>query len=204
MLKMSELEKNLNIVKEYLNETITNANNELSDHFKSTFIGALIEPIFRLLIGPEQTRKTIEMLDKILSFSKVFTGNFETIEDRLDEILALDPIFQVLRKSSNVHSEAINFLKDSYRNRIKFYHILMNGTGTNWQELYKTAFNNKENLIDNLKPEIEALDNLKNLIKKNRRLINVPGLIRADIIDAMVFIQEYTKKNLLSIPEAVF
>ena len=204
MLKMSELEKNLNIVKDYLNETITNANNELSDHFKSTFIGALIEPIFRLLIGPEQTRKTIEMLDKILSFSKVFTGNFEIIEDRLDEILALDPIFQVLRKSSNVHSEAINFLKDSYRNRIKFYHILMNGTGTNWQELYKTAFNNKENLIDNLKPEIEALDNLKNLIKKNRRLINVPGLIRADIIDAMVFIQEYTKKNLLSIPEVVF
>ena len=204
MLRMSEIEKNLNIVKDYLNETITNANNELSDHFRSTFIGALIEPIFRLLIGPEQTRKTIEMLDKILSFSKVFTGNFEAIEDRLDEILALDPIFQVLRKSSNVHSDAIGFLKDSYRNRIKFYHILMNGTGTNWQELYKTAFNNKENLIDNLKPEIEALDNLKDLIKKNRRLINVPGLIRADIIDAMVFIQDYTKKNLLSIPEVVF
>ena len=84
---MSELEKNLNILKDYLNETITNANNELSDHFKSTFIGALIEPIFRLLIGPEQTRKTIEMLNKILSFSKEFTGSFETIEDKLDEIL---------------------------------------------------------------------------------------------------------------------
>jgi hypothetical protein len=109
-----------------------------------------------------------------------------------------------LRKSSKVHGEAISFLKDSYKNRIKFYNILMNGTGTNWKELYKTAFNNKEHLIDNLKPEIEAQDNLKNLIKKNRRLINVPGLIRADIIDAMVFIQEYTKKNLLSIAEVVF
>ncbi len=201
---MSELDKNVNIVKDYLNETITNANNELSDHFKSTFIGALIEPIFRLLIGPEQTRKTIEMLDKILSFSKEFTGNFENIEDRLDEVLSLDPIYQVLRKSSKVHEEAISFLKDSYRNRIKFYNILMNGTGTNWKELYRTAFNDKGNLIDNLKPEIEALENLKELIKKNRRLINVPGLIRADIIDAMVFIQDYTKKNLLSIPEIVF
>ena len=193
---------NEKIVRDYLRETIVNANQELSSHFRSTLIGALIEPVFRLLIGPEQTEKTVQMLDKILSFSKIFDGGYD--EEQLDEILVLDPTYQVLRKSMSVHKDAVNFLKDSYKNRIKFYNILLKGTGTDWKELYRTAFKDKNYLLENIKPEIEALDNLRGLIKKNRRLINVPGLIRVDIIDAMFFIQDYTKKNLLSIPEEVF
>jgi len=198
------MEKNLDIVKAYLNNTITEANNELSKYYRKTLVGSLIEPIFRLLIGPEQTRKTVEMLNKILSFSKEYGGNMEEFEGRLDEILVLDPIYQILRKSSKVFDEAINYLKDSYRNRIKFYNILLSGTGDTWKELYKTAFNTKENIIGQINPEVEALENLKNLVKNNRRLINVSGLIRADIIDAMFYMQDYTKDSLLKIPEEVF
>ncbi|MHA1377188.1 MAG: hypothetical protein ACTSRG_02290 [Candidatus Helarchaeota archaeon] len=202
---MDNINKNLEIVKNYLKTTITEANEELSKHFKSTLIGSsLIEPIFRLLIGPDQTKKTIEMLEKILSFSREYNYNIEDFEDKLDEILVLDPTYNVLRKKMKVFDEAVGYLKDSYRNRIKFYGILLKGIGKDWKELYRTAFENKENILKNIKPEIEALDNLKNLVKKNRRLINVSGFVRADVIDAMFLIQDYTKKSLLEIPEEVF
>ena len=204
VVRVNNINKNENILKDYLKETILDANRELSSHFKSTLIGALIEPIFRLLIGPEQTEKTFRMLEKILSISKDFKGDFDNLGDKLDEILVLDPTYQILRKKLNVHKEAVKFLKDSYKNRVKFYNLLLNGNGNDWKELYRTAFKDKEYLIENINPEIEALDNLKDLIKKNRRLINVSGLIRADIIDAMFFIQEYTKKSLLKIPEEIF
>ena len=54
---MSELDTNLKIVSNYLSETITAANEKLSEHYKQTLMGSLIEPVFRLLIGPEQTQK---------------------------------------------------------------------------------------------------------------------------------------------------
>lgn len=204
MIKMNEIDINLEIVKNYLNDTIIEANNELSNRFKSTLIGAVIEPIFRLLIGPEQTKKTLEMLNKILDFSKEFNDNIEDFEDKLDEILVLDPIYNILLKKEKVFNEAVTYLKDSYRNRIKFYGILLKGNGDDWKALYRTAFKDKENIIENIKPEIEALENLRNLVKKNRRIINISGFVRADVIDAMFAIQDYTKKSLLRIPEEVF
>ncbi len=201
---MSEIEKNLGIVKNYLQNTITDANNELSTYFKKTLVGALIEPVFRLLIGPEQTKKTIEMLDKILSFSKDFKDNIEAFEDKLDDILVLDPTYNVLRRNLSVFDEAVSYLKESYRNRIKFYGILLKGNGDDWKALYRTAFKDKGHLLENIKPEIEALDKLRNIVKKNRRLINVSGFVRADVIDALFVIQDYTKKSLMEIPDKVF
>ena len=201
---MSNIEKNLDIVREYLKETITNANETLSTQFKKTLIGAVIEPVFRLLIGPEQTKQTIEMLEKILSYSKEFNDNIEKFEDKLDEILVLDPTYNVLRKKMKVFDEAVSYLKESYRNRIKFYGILLKGEGDDWKALYRTAFKDKEYLLQHIKPEIEALDKLRNLVKKNRRIINVSGFVRADVIDALYIIQDYTKKNLMEISEQVF
>jgi len=201
---MDDINKNLEIVKSYLEKTITDANEELSKNFKKTLLGAVIEPIFRLLIGPEQTKKTVEMLEKILSFSKVYNDNIEDFEDKLDEIMVLDPIYNILRRKSKVFNEAVNYLRDSYRNRIKFYGILLKGNGDDWKSLYRTAFKDKEHIIEHIKPEIEALDNLRNLVKKNRRLINVSGFVRADVIDAMFLIQDYTKNSLMEIPDLVF
>ncbi|MHA1894092.1 MAG: hypothetical protein ACTSX4_06305 [Candidatus Helarchaeota archaeon] len=201
---MSDLDKNFKIISDYLRNTITSANEQLSEHYKQTLLGSLIEPVFKLLIGPEQTERTIQMLNKILEVSKVFTGTFDGLDDKLNEIMNLDPTYNVLRKDIKAYTKAEKFLKDSYKNRIKFYNILINGTGETWQELYNTAFKTKEFLIENITPEIEALDNLKQIVKNTRRIINVPGLIRADIIDAMFFMQEFAKKNLLAIPEQVF
>ena len=201
---MSNIDKNLKTVSDYLGETITTANEKLSEHYKKTVMGSLIEPIFRLLIGPEQTQKTIQMLNKILEVSKIFTGSFEGLEDKIDEIMNLDPTYQILRKGMNAFDKAVGFLKDSYRNRIKFYNILMNGTGDTWQELYKTAFKSKEFLLENIDPEVKALDNLKDVVKNNRRIINVPGIIRTDIIEALFFMQDYAKESLLAIPDQVF
>ena len=201
---MSDIDKNFKIVSEYLRDTIVNANEQLSERYKTTLMGSLVEPIFRLLIGPEQTKKTIQMLNKILEVSRVFNGSFDGLDTDLDEIMDFDPTYNVLRKNISAYDVAIGFLKDSYRNRIKFYNILLKGTGETWQELYKTAFETKEFLLENISPEVEALDNLKNLVKKTRRIINVPGLIRADIIDAMFFMQDDAKESLLNIPEQVF
>jgi len=201
---MSDIDNNFKIVSEYLRDTIVNANEQLSERYKTTLVGSLVEPIFRLLIGPEQTKKTIQMLNKILEVSKVFTGSFDGLDKDLGEIMNFDPTYNVLRKNISAFDVAIGYLKDSYRNRIKFYNILLKGSGETWQELYKTAFETKEFLLENIKPEVEALDNLKNLVKKTRRIINVSGLVRADIIDAMFFMQDFAKESLLQIPEQVF
>ena len=80
----------------------------------------------------------------------------------------------------------------------------MKGDGDDWKALYRTAFKNKEYLLQQIKPEIEALDKLRNLVKNNRRIINVSGFVRADVIDALYIIQDYTKKNLMEISEQVF
>ncbi|NHI94662.1 MAG: hypothetical protein EAX96_19375 [Candidatus Lokiarchaeota archaeon] len=201
---MADIEKNHKIVSNYLSDTITAANEKLSAHYKETLVGSLIEPVFRLLIGPEQTEKTIQMLNKILEVSKTFSGNFENLNNKIDEIKNLDPTYSILRKDIKVFEKAALYLNDSYRNRIKFYNILMNGTGETWQELYRTAFKTKEFLLENIMPEVKALDNLKDVVKNTRRIINVPGIIRADIIEALFFMQDYTKESLLAIPDQVF
>ena len=201
---MTEIEKNLKTVSDYLSETITTANEKLSEHYKQTVMGSLIEPIFRLLIGPEQTQKTIQMLNKILEVSKTFSGSFEGLDDKINEIMNLDPTYQILRKNIKAYDKAVEYLKDSYRNRIRFYNILMNGTGDTWQELYRTAFKTKQFLLENIQPEVEALDGLKDVVKNTRRIINVAGVVRADIIEALFFMQDYTKDSLFAIPDQVF
>ena len=200
------MEQKLAVLKEYLISEVDQGVEYLGDDLKTTLVGSLMEPIFQLLIGPEQRTRTINLLDKIVDIAAQgpITDIVELVDKHAQDLLNTDPINQNLRKSLSVYSQAKEYLILSYRNRITFYNKLLAGSGQTWQELYRSGFASGEECLEYIKPEIEANLKLLDLIKKNRRIINVSGLIRADVIDSMLKLHKYTHERLLAIPGELF
>ncbi|MHA1143128.1 MAG: hypothetical protein ACTSRW_00135 [Candidatus Helarchaeota archaeon] len=202
------MERKITILKDYLVAEVDRGVEYLSEDLRKTLVGSLIEPVFKLVIGPEQRQRTIKLLEKIVAVaSKERISDIDAVvSEHLEELLATDPINQNLRKSLSLYPEARGYLRDSYKNRIKFYNkLLMDSSNVEtWEDLYKTGFASGEECLQYIMPEIEANKKLIALVKKNRRIINVSGFIRADVIDAMVKLHEYAHGRLLAIPKELF
>lgn len=200
------MEQKLAILKEYLVSEVDQGIEYLGEDMRKTLVGSLIEPVFKLVIGPEQRARTIKLLETIVSLAS--RGPIADIDalvlENESDLLATDPINQNLRKSMSVYAQAKECLLASYKNRITFYNKLLTGSGTTWQELYRTGFSSGDECLQMIMPEIEANEKLMALIKKNRRLVNVSGLIRVDAIDAMIKLHEYTHERLRAIPRELF
>ncbi|MHC1591949.1 MAG: hypothetical protein ACXQS8_07675, partial [Candidatus Helarchaeales archaeon] len=141
----------------------------LAEDMRKTIVGSLFEPVFRVVIGPEQRERTIKLLDKIVSLAS--SGPISNLDELLAnneaDLLAIDPVNQNLRKSLRIYEEAKEYLRESYRNRIRFYNkLLMDSKDVQkWEDLYTTSFESGEECLAYIMPEIEANKKLLALIK---------------------------------------
>lgn len=200
------MEEKLAVLKKYLVSEVDQGIEFLAEDMRKTLVGSMMEPVFKMVIGPEQRGRTIKLLETIVRIASQgeITDIDATVVKHEEELLATDPINQNLRKSMSVYPQAKEHLLASYKNRILFYNKLLTGSGETWQKLYQTGFASGEDCLQMITPEIEANKKLMELIKQNRRLINVSGFVRADVIDAMLKLHEYTHERLLAIPKELF
>lgn len=109
---------------------------------------------------------------------------------------------QNFRKRHEIFPKAQELIKKLFIFRVNADGKNLSGEGETWFEILRSV-HNKESGSEVIKEEIKIYEEIMDLIRKNRSLINITGIVRADVINAMFAMGNYVIESLFkSIDEA--
>jgi len=193
--------KNKQIIHDYFQQQVEKGNKDLEEIFRKKGGAFPMDVIFKLIIGPEISVKMIKQIDLISDCA------IETVKnpDRLEEIieknfkkyLRFDSTNANFRKRHEAYEKlAIPIFRRLFKVRIENNLPMVQAeSGENYKEISHLAVPKKEDSLAALRRQQELNHELLDVIKNNRSIINVTGLIRADIIDAIFTMYEYIDES---------
>ncbi len=172
---------------EYMRTTAKKMMDFLVNFFRTTTIP--MDIVFKIIAGPDTEEKLVKQKAVLLEVASQYTEDekaFQEILDKYqDKYLRLDNYHSNIRKRHPKYQEARAKIVNLYEYRARADARILQGTGKNYYEMVRSILS-KEEATDVIEKEIVLVEDLVNFILKNRSLVNVPGIIRADVIDALV------------------
>ncbi|MHA1784870.1 MAG: hypothetical protein ACTSVE_06700 [Candidatus Helarchaeota archaeon] len=201
------LEERIKIYFDYFAKMIKETLKELGEYFRKK--SALpIEVIFQIVVGPETERRLLKQKEIVLKGAQIYDGTEETnqklVEELFPKYLRWDNHNANLRKRDAKYPEAKEIIKRIFLTRCSIDHEHIKGHGKTYDDIVKTAFKDKVTALSTIGKEFELIDELHDFILHRRRLVNVPGIIRADVIDASHETSRMIKEKIFSEIERVF
>lgn len=201
------IEERVQIYFDYFSRMVKRTLKELAEYFRKK--SALpLDIIFQIVIGPDTERRLIEQKKIVLECGQIYDGTDETNQKLIDEFfpkyLRLDNHNAHLRKRDEKYPEAKELIKKLFLIRCSIDHEHLKGSGSSYEEIAKSAFNDKESALATLGKEFEVFGELNDFILKRRRLVNVPGIVRVDVIDATLVTTKTLKEVMFAEMERIF
>lgn len=196
-------QKNKQLIHDYFKDKINEGNKDLEEIFRKKSGAFPMDVIFKLIIGPDITDKLTKQLDLISDCvieDLTNPGHLdEIIERNFKKYLRYDSTHVNLRKKHPVYeTDALPIFRELMRRRMKHNRPLIKAIeGETYEEISHLMIPKKEDSISDYKEEREMNEKLMDLIRKNRPIINVAGIIRADIIDALFTVHDYIQEAWL-------
>ena len=150
--------------------------------------GLPLDIIFQIVIGPETEKRLLNQKKVVFAGAEMYDGTEETnaklIEELFPKYLRSDNHNANMRKKDAKYPEALEIIKRLFlcRCSIDFQHL--KGRGSTYDEIVKSAFQTKENALDTIGAEFVIVDEINDFLLKRRRLINVPGIVKTEVIAA--------------------
>ncbi|MHA1784712.1 MAG: hypothetical protein ACTSX4_02600 [Candidatus Helarchaeota archaeon] len=192
-----KLLKNKAIIIEYLKNEIEIGNSWMEEHLKSKSSIIPMDLFFKLLIGPDIAAKMKKQVDLLLDCSIEYLKsgkNPETLEklvsENLRKYLIRDSLHQNLKKRHKSYEEIKNIIEKIFRDRIITEALIMEGDGNTYSEISTDKLKIDDSL-GRFYLEKSFNEQILDIIRKNRSIINIAGVLRADLIDAFIDFYEY-------------
>ena len=181
---------------------------ELEDYFRKKSDILPLDQIFKIIMGPETESKVMKQKKFILQVASQWDGTEEKFEPLIDEnfkpFLKSDGNYTNFRKRHKKFEEAKELLKDTFRHKVfNDYHVLQ-GTGETYEDILKSGIPTKEEVLKLMNKEVTLYEKLCDLLKNNRGIVAVPGIIRIDIIEASIKFYEIIKVHLKEEIERIY
>jgi len=198
-------QRNKAIVLDYMKNEIEIGNKWMEEHLKSKVSVIPMDLFFKLIIGPEVSAKLKKQMNLILDCTIEYIESGKNSE-KLDEIveknaklyLIRDSLHQNFRKKHKMYEDAKIILLKIFRERLISYALVLEGDGKNYTEISTDKISLKDSLARS-KLERGLNEDLLEIIRKNRAIISISGLLRADLIEAFNdfygYLHKRTKEN---------
>ena len=201
------VEKRIEIYMEYFTKMIKETLNELGEMFRKK--SALpLDIIFQLVVGPETEKRLLTQKEVVLEGAQIYDGTEATNQKLVEELFPIylrrDNHNSNLKKNDAKYPEAKEIIKKIFLTRCAIDHEHLKGYGQTYDDIVKTAFKDKETALKTIGEEFEYIDELNNFILNRRRIVNVPGIVRTDVIDAAKETGGMIKKKIFEEIERVY
>ena len=194
-----EMQRKIDLYMEYFTEQTKETFDFIEDFFKKET--ALPPIIFKIVVGPEVLQRVLDQKMIVLEIASQMgpEGTIEDlmplIEEREKKYFRLDSYMHNFRRRHKNYSVAKNLIKNWFIFRVGADGKNLSGEGNTWFEILRSV-HSKESGSAVINQEIEIIKELMTFIKENRGIVNVPGIVRMDVINAMIALGEKLKENL--------
>lgn len=199
-------QKNAEIIKNYMLKEIklamSNTGKFIMDNMP-TFDAA-----YRLLVGPDEEDRSKRQMNLILECAKNLSPDNsnleEIIEDKFKEYLKNDNLGYNMRKRHKRSEEVFELIKEIFRNHVISFSRLLRGEGDTYGDLSRTVSPTYEIAIEYVNKEIEISTKMADIIREDRGIINAPGVVRYDIMLAVLDLLDYGNKRLIEETKRIY
>jgi len=197
-IEEEKFRKNSEIIKNYML-------NEVKGILKNTgkFIMEKMphfEAGYQLLVGPEEEERARKQLDLVLKCAREYLEN-SNLEEILDanfkQYMKNDNLGYNMRKKHKRSAEAMVHLREMFKTHVKSIAALLTGEGDTYDDLSKSVSPKYEDALINIEKEIELSNKISQIIKEDRGIIAAPGVVRYDIMLAVINLIEFTNERLM-------
>lgn len=170
--------------------------------------GLPLDIIFQIVIGPETEKRLLKQKKVVFAGAEMYDGTEETnakvVEELFPKYLRSDSHNANLRKKDAKYPEAVEIIKRLFLCRCGIDHQHLKGYGSSYDEIVKTAFKTKENAKEIIGAEFVIVDELNAFLLSRRRLINVPGIVKTEVITATETTGTMIKESMFREIDRVF
>lgn len=181
---------------------------EMEDYFREKSTVLPLDAIFKIVIGSETEIKTNKQKELTLQLASQWDGTDEEfnriVEEHLKDYLKIDSNYIYFRKRHKAIEEGKEIIKEIFSHKIVNDYYFLKGTGETYEEITLSAMPNKEETEKLINREIELYKKLIAFIEDNRGIVDVPGIIRTDIIDAVTILYEKVMEHLVNVVERIY
>ena len=201
------VQEKIKIYISYFSKMIKETLKELGDYFRQK--SALpLDIIFQVVVGPETEKRLLTQKEVVLEGAQIYDGteatNQKLVEELFPTYLKRDNHNSNLKKKDAKYPEAKEIIKKIFLTRVAIDYQHLKGYGPTYDDIVKTAFKDKEAALKTIGKEFECIDELNNFILNRRRIVNVPGIVRADVIDAAKTMSDMIKKKIFEEIDRVY
>jgi hypothetical protein len=188
-----EMQKKIDLYMEYFKGQTVETFNFMEDYFRTRT--ALPPIIFKIIVGPEVIQRVLDQKLVVLEIASQMgpDGMIEDlmplIEERERKYYQLDSYLHNFRRRDKMYPEAQKLIKKWFLFRIKADGKNLTGEGETWFDILRSV-HNRESGAAVINGEIKIVKELMDLVRNNRSLINVPGIVKVEVIDSMMAMSE--------------
>ncbi|MHA1376893.1 MAG: hypothetical protein ACTSRG_00800 [Candidatus Helarchaeota archaeon] len=202
------MDKKSQIIYDFYANELKSIIKEMEDYFKKKADLLPLDSIYKIIIGPETEAKINKQKGFTLQLASQWDGTKDELERIVEEnfkgFLRRDANFIQFRKRHEKIEEAKQLLKDTFRHKLINDYKLLRGEGETYEEIAISSEPNKDEAKEFTSKEIELYRKTINFLKNNRGIINVPGIIRIDILEAVINFYECVIKHLIDNIERIY
>ncbi|MHA1300465.1 MAG: hypothetical protein ACTSO9_13685 [Candidatus Helarchaeota archaeon] len=194
-----EIQKKIDLYMEYFREQTKDTFNFMENYFRTQT--ALPPIIFKIVVGSEVIQRVLDQKMIVLEIASQMGPNgtiddlMPLIEEREKKYFRLDSYLHNFRRRHKNYPKARDIIKKWFVFRVKADGKNLIGVGNSWFDILRSV-HTKESGTAVINEEIGIVEELMSLIRENRGIINVPGIVRVDVLNAMLAMGEKIKENL--------
>jgi hypothetical protein len=201
----SEREKNIRIIRKRLDHEldlafryIDNRISHLYGGITGIFLNPVIKFFYTFLARNAIRRRARKQLQLIVHCASEFDGkNLEKIVDEhLEEYLLTEEAFIRGNKRHPKFGEVTSILREIFKGRLLPLTKLLSGSGETYEELTRSVFPKRKDVEAVCSQQFELVEKLIKMIREEKNLVKIPGMIRREVFAILDSGYEFAKKVL--------
>lgn len=164
-------------------------------------LGSVLNQIMAMLyrwFGISRARQAGESrIRLVLELASKYDGtNLDQLRSEyLNEYISSHPIYIRANKSHPKLNQLIQILARDFDTRLEFLSRLLRSSGSNLEELSRNAYSSQQ-AKEAIQRQIEASKELLQLINSDPKLLQIPALIRRQVIRILNQVEQYAAQRL--------
>ncbi|MHA1380397.1 MAG: hypothetical protein ACTSRG_18685 [Candidatus Helarchaeota archaeon] len=196
-----EIQRKIDLYMNYFKEQTEQTFKFMENYFK---VKTNLPPIiFKIVVGPEVIQRVLDQKKLILEIASQMGSDdkiddlMPLIEENTKKYFRLDSYMHNFRRRHKMYPKAQELIKKWFIFRVNADGKNLTGEGETWFDILR-SIHTKESGSAVINGEIRIVDELMDFIRENRGIINVPGIVRVDVINAMFALGDKIKENLFN------
>jgi hypothetical protein len=188
------------------NKNLKKKINHMYKGLKGFFLNPIIRVLYSIFIGPDIRDDMIAQIDDMLNAAEIMDGredNEEFWEKWTKQYCDHDPWLKRCDKTHKIYPEILEMFEDGFQGSVKEFNKTLHTKANNYEELARGTFT-REELVENFETSLRVTRETMEKVINTKGLLQIPSLIRDEVVKIMRVGFEYAEKLAWSKIEKIY